>query len=175
MSVVGPFPWHGDPAGPPVVFGVLPHQDPIVVQAAAAFTARLGGALVCLWADGSHITVEYRPDGAVVTTPMDPDGVDGPDRPAHEDRLHTQLELALGESEVPWQFRYATGAPPRALHEAAEELEAVAIAIGTRKPGFGHWAAEKIDGSVAERLAHHQHRPVILLPHPAAGRSGARP
>jgi nucleotide-binding universal stress UspA family protein len=175
MSVILARPWHGDPTGTIVVFGVLPDQDPAVVRAAAAFTARMGGSLVCVWADGSHVTVARHPDGTVGTTPLDPDGVDDPDRPGLEAQLYARLVEVLEEAPAPWRFRYATGAPARALHETAEELDAVAIALGTREKGFTAWAAEHIDGPVAVRLSLHQHRPVILIPHPDTTASETHP
>ncbi|MFN3339411.1 MAG: universal stress protein [Dietzia sp.] len=168
-------PWHGEPTGSYLVFGAIPGQDPQVVRAAAALADRMRTCLVCVWTDPGHIIVSRNPDGSVDTVPMDPDGVDDPNRPTGEEVLFAQLEKALATSPVPWRFHYTNEAPARALHETAEELDAVAIAIGTREPGFGHWAAEKIDGSVAVRLAHHQHRPVILIPRPDDGHSGERP
>ncbi|QCU77970.1 universal stress protein [Citricoccus sp. SGAir0253] len=166
MSLIPARPWHGDPTGTIVVFGVLPDQDPAVIHAAAAFTARMGGSFVCVWADRTHVTVQRHLDGTMDITPLDPDGVDDPDHPGREAQLYADLLSILGQAPAPWRFRYATGAPARALHEIAEELDAVAIALGTREKGFAAWAAEHIDGPVAVRLAQHQHRPVILIPHP---------
>ncbi|MET3860727.1 nucleotide-binding universal stress UspA family protein [Dietzia sp. 2505] len=168
-------PWHGDPTGSCLVFGAIPGQDPHVVRAAAALAARMQSSLVCVWSDPANIIVRRNPDGSVDTVPTDPDGVGDPDRPTGEEMLFAQLEKTLAASPAPWRFHYATGTPARALHEAAEEVDAVAIAIGTRQPGFGSWAAEKIDGSVAARLAHHQHRPVILIPRPDDEQSEERP
>ncbi|NKX55654.1 universal stress protein [Arthrobacter mobilis] len=168
MSIIVPRPWHGEPAGSTVVFGTLPGQHPQVVQAAAVLTARMGASLVCVWADGEHVAAE-RPDGTWVATPLDPDAVDDPSRPTGEELMAARLEEVLAGSPAPWRLHYTTGAPARALHKVAEELDALAIAVGTREPGFGHWVAEKVTGSVAARLASHQHRPVILLPHPGSG------
>lgn len=162
MTVVSPRPWVGEPTDSCVVFGVLPDQAPAVIT-----TARMGASLVFVWADGAHAEVERHPDGTVITTPLDPDQFDHPDEPTTEHRIHTQLEPVLAEAPVPWTLRYATGAPDQALTEVAEELDAMAIGLGTREPGFGAWAGEKIEGPVAIRLAHHQHRPVILVPRPA--------
>lgn len=168
-------PWHGAPAGSVLVVGTLPGQDRRIPQEAAALAARMRTSMVCVWADQGNIIVRRNPDGSVDTVPMDPDGVEDPDRPTAEEVLFGQLEEALATSPVPWRFHCTNGTPARALHETAEELDAVAIVIGTRQPGFGHWAAEKIDGSVAVRLAHHQHRPVILIPRPDEAHQEARP
>jgi nucleotide-binding universal stress UspA family protein len=175
VSRVPDRPWHGVPTGSFLVFGAVPGQDPHVVRAAAALADRMHTSLVCVWTDPANIIIRRNGDGSVDTVPMDPDGVDDPNRPTGDEILVAQLETALATSPVSWRSHYTDGTPARALQETAEELDAVAIAIGTREPGFGHWAAEKIDGSVAVRLAHHQHRPVILIPRPDDGQSGERP
>ncbi|WP_291377768.1 universal stress protein [Demequina sp.] len=175
MSIVPARPWHGDPRAATLVFGVLPTQDPDVVRSAAALADSLSASLVCVWADPRNIIVNVHPDGSIATIPMDPDAVDDADVPTDEEQLFARLEEALVGVPTPWRFHYASGAPARALHESAEDLDAVAIAIGTRQAGFGHWAIEKIDGSVAVRLAHHQHRPVVLIPRPEDGHKEERP
>jgi nucleotide-binding universal stress UspA family protein len=172
MSLVPSRPWHGEPTDSTVIFGIIPQQHPRVIQAAARFTARLGGCLVCVWADEQHIAVERRPDGSLLTTPLDPDAEDDPSAPTDEE-MAARLEGILADTPVPWRLYYTTGAPARALHEVAEELDAAAIAIGIREPGLGPWLAEKINGSVAVRLALHQHRPVIMIPHPDPGPAAA--
>lgn len=168
-------PWHGDHTGSCLVFGAIPGQDPHVVRAAAALAAQMQSSLVCVWSDPANILVRRNSDRSIDTVPINPDGVDDPDRPTGEEILFAQLEKTLATSPAPWRFHYATGTPASALHETAEGVDAVAIAIGTRQPGFGPWAAEKIDGSIASRLAHHQHRPVILIPHPDDEQSEERP
>jgi nucleotide-binding universal stress UspA family protein len=175
MSVIPARPWHGEPRDSTLVFGVIAAQNPDVVRGAAAFADHLNASLVCVWADPRHIIVNVHPDGSIATVPMDPDAVDDAGAPTDEARLFARLKEALTGVTTPWRFHYATGAPARALHEAAEDFDAVAIAIGTRQPGFGHWAAEKIDGAVAVRLAHHQHRPVVLIPRPEDGHKEERP
>ncbi len=175
MSTVSPLPWHGEPAAALVVLGVEPHQGADVIDAAAQFATRLGASVVCVWVDASHLTTERRENGTVITTPLDPDAVDDPGLPTQVEELHNRLAEILADPVTSWRLHYATGAPARILSDVAEELEAVAIMIGTRNKGFGHWAAEKIDGSVAARLAQHQHRPVILIPHPEAGGSRGLP
>lgn len=84
------------------------------------------------------------------------------------EELHERLQDILSSTSMSWRLRYEAGSPAKALHAVAEELDATALVIGTRDTGFGPWVSEKIDGSVAVWLAHHQHRPVILIPHPKA-------
>lgn len=175
MSTESARPWHGQPTGDVLVCGVMPAQDPHVVLEAAALAHRMQASLVCVWADPGNVVVKRNPDGSVATVPLDPDGVDDPTQPTGEAQYFAQLQQALANTPVPWRFHYADGVPARALHDTAEELDAVAIVIGTRQAGFGHWAAEKIAGSVAVRLAHHQHRPVILIPRPEDGHGEDRP
>ncbi len=164
MSSISSLPWHGEPTAALVVVGVTPHQGADVVLTAAWFAARLGASLVCLWTDESHLTIGRGEDGTVLTTPLDPDQVDDEGRPNAVEELHDRMKNILTDSQTAWRLRYAAGSPAKALHEVAEELDATAIAIGTRDKGFSHWAAEKIDGSVAVWLARNQHRPVILIP-----------
>jgi nucleotide-binding universal stress UspA family protein len=65
---------------------------------------------------------------------------------------------------VPWAFRYLAGRPDRALTHLARAVDASAFVIGTRAPGPGSRMREAMEGSVAVRLTHHQHRPVLIVP-----------
>jgi nucleotide-binding universal stress UspA family protein len=164
MSVVPPRPWHGKPTGAIVVFGALPNQHPKLVQAAAAITSRMDGSLLCVWVDEEHVAVERRPDGTLVTLPLNPDEDEDPAGPVVE-KMSARLEEILAGSPVPWRLYYTTGIPAEALDEVAEELDAMAIAIGTREKGLGPWVTDNVTGSVAVELAHRL-RPLVLIPHP---------
>jgi hypothetical protein len=150
MSVVPPRPWHGKPTGAIVVFGALPNQHPKLVQAAAAITSRMDGSLLCVWVDEEHVAVERRPDGTLVTLPLNPDEDEDPAGPVVE-KMSARLEEILAGSPVPWRLYYTTGIP--------------AIAIGTREKGLGPWVTDNVTGSVAVELAHRL-RPLVLIPHP---------
>ena len=44
------------------------------------------------------------------------------------------------------------------------QIDARLIVVGTRKRGFGESIREFFTGSVAARLAHRQHRPILVVP-----------
>lgn len=52
----------------------------------------------------------------------------------------------------------------RSLTHLARAVDASAIVVGTRVPGFGARMRQFVDGSVALHLSHHQHRPVLVVP-----------
>jgi nucleotide-binding universal stress UspA family protein len=56
------------------------------------------------------------------------------------------------------------GDTAQSLGELAERLDARAIVVGTRRPGFRAGLEKFFTGSVAVRLAHRQKRPVIVIP-----------
>ena len=166
LTLITPRPWHGKPTGSHVVLGARLNQDPRIMATAASFTDRLGASLICVWVDPQRVVVERGPNGAVVALPLEAHRRDEEQTVSSEQWLAARLENALDGHPVPWRFVYTAGDPAQQLHLLAEELDAVAIALGTRDPGFRAWATEKAIGSVAEHLARHQHRPVILFPSP---------
>jgi nucleotide-binding universal stress UspA family protein len=65
---------------------------------------------------------------------------------------------------VPWSVRQLLGDPALALIQLADELDASLLVVGTRKRGLGESLREFLTGSVAARLSHRQHRPVLVVP-----------
>ena len=63
-----------------------------------------------------------------------------------------------------WEFRYLAGRADRALTHLARAVDAAVIVVGTRRPGGGGRMHELLQGSVGAHLAHHQHRPVLVVP-----------
>ncbi len=156
-------PWSAPAAGRPVVVGVEPSQDPWVVREAASIARSLGVGLVAAWIDPTHMVAEREPDGSLDLVPVDSDRDEEGDE-APDDALFRRLAATLDPTGVPWRFVYATGEPARGLRAVADEADAVLVAVGTRRPGFGFWMNQLVGGSVAGRLAHLQHRPVLLIP-----------
>lgn len=151
-------------AGHPLVVGIVPHQPELVALTAASWSVAAGGARVYFaFADPSRFTVEERPDGTVRHAPLDPDGVDD-SWVEREREIARSLHEVLGPTGVPWELRYLAGRADRALTHLARAVDAAAIVVGTRAPGSGARLREVVDGSVAVRLAHHQHRPVLVVP-----------
>jgi nucleotide-binding universal stress UspA family protein len=171
MSRSQPHHWHGGaaPHGRPVVVGVAPGQRSQVVREAGALARSMGVGLICVWSDASHVYVGQEPDGTVDATPLDPDQDDAGVVTA-EAELEHRLERDLADVDVPWLFVYTVGEIVRALDTMAVEHDARLIAVGPRQPGFAGWMNQVIGGSIAGRLAHTQHRPVLIVP--PAPRSG---
>lgn len=159
-----PHHWHGGavPPGRPVVVGVVPDQQPVVVQEAGALAQSMGVGLICVWADASHVFVGDEPDGAFDATPLDPDQDD--DAGTADADLERRLERDLADVAVPWLFVYTVGETARALAAVAAQHDARLVAVGPRRPGLVGWMDEAVGGSVAGRLAHTQHRPVLIVP-----------
>ncbi len=153
-----------DPAGRPLVMEVVPGQPALVALTAARWALAAGAPMLyCAFVDESRIVVEEFPDGSVRHVPIDPDGLD---EEWQERRGHIEDHLTgvLDGSGVRWTFRYLAGRPDRALTHLARAVDASAFVVGTRAPGPGARLREVVDGSVALRLSHHQHRPVLVVP-----------
>ncbi|WP_075891093.1 universal stress protein [Actinomyces provencensis] len=150
--------------GRPVVVGVVPHQDPLVLRTAESLARTLGSpALHLAYADVSRYVVEEHPDGSVVHAPMSPDSLDG-DWTRTRDGLEAWAQDQLGSDGVPWYFHYLAGRPDRALTHLARAVDACVLVVGTRTSGRGAQLREFVTGSVSTHLAHHQHRPVLTVP-----------
>lgn len=150
------------PVTGPVLVGVIPGQRAAVVQRAAVLAAELGVDLACVHVDVSTYE-ETLPDGSRVLLPIDPDGdFSYVERTAEE--IQASVSEALTDRRVTWSFRTFAGDPARALADAADAIGASMIVVGTREPGIVHAIEEVLVGSVAVHLAHHQHRPVLIVP-----------
>jgi nucleotide-binding universal stress UspA family protein len=151
-------------AGHPLVMGIVPGQPDLVTRTAAMWAeAARATTLYCAYVDQSRFTAEEFPDGTVRHAPIDPDGMDD-DWRRNEQRIVDHLSQTLAGTTVPWTFRYLAGRPDRALTHLARAVDASAYVIGTRAPRAGSRMREFLDGSVAFRLSHHQHRPVLVVP-----------
>ncbi|ARU51336.1 nucleotide-binding universal stress UspA family protein [Cellulosimicrobium cellulans] len=154
-------------AGHPVVVGVVPGGDPLVVRTAAAWAVAAGSRVVAAYADTSRHVVEEHPDGSVTHAPLDPDSADDSWQGV-EARLRAEVGEGVqglpGDGAVEWDLRYLAGRPDRALTHLARAVDAAVIVVGTRAPGSTAHLRELVEGSVAAHLAHHQHRPVLTVP-----------
>lgn len=151
-------------SGHPIVVGIVPQQPELVALTAASWSRAAGGVtLYFAYVDPTRFTVEELPDGTVRHAEIDPDAVDDSWR-RREQVIETSLTQVLAGSGVPWELRYLAGRPDRALTHLARAVDAAAIVVGTRAPGPGARLREAIGGSLAVRLSHHQHRPVLVVP-----------
>ena len=150
-------------AGHPIVAGVVPGQPELVALTAASWASALGVDLFFGYADRTRVTVEELPDGTVRHAEVDLDAVDDSWR-ERQDAIEHFLTEVMASSDVTWHFRYLAGRPDRSLTHLARAVDASALVVGTHAPGVSSRWHDFVDGSVAARLAHHQHRPVLVVP-----------
>ena len=151
-------------AGHPGVVGIVPGQPELVVLTAIVWARAVGNApLYFAYVDPMRYVVEEFPDGSVRHADVDPD-VGGEAWQQHQVAINSFLHQQLDGTDVPWQFRYLAGRADRALTHLARAVDAAVIIVGTHAPGMRASIHEFVEGSVAVHLAHHQHRPVLVVP-----------
>ncbi|MBE7699891.1 universal stress protein [Oerskovia sp. Sa1BUA8] len=127
----------------PLLVGVHPGQHPDIVQRAAGFAHALGTTLACVWVDVGPV----------------------PDDGSGERRLQAELDQALRATGIDWHLTVAAdGDVARRLDETAVSHDAAVVVVGAHRAGADGWRDEALGGSVAGRLSHLQHRPVVVLP-----------
>jgi len=151
-------------AGHPVVAGITPHLPELVVLTAADLAEALGVRVYYAYADPGRVVDREFPDGRVQHSDLNPDLADDEAWRAREAELTASVARTLAGREVAWEFRYLAGRPDRALTHLARAVDAAAIIVGTRRPGGGGRLQELLEGAVGAHLAHHQHRPVLVVP-----------
>ncbi|WP_022881413.1 universal stress protein [Gryllotalpicola ginsengisoli] len=139
------------------------HQPDHVVQEAALLARKLGDGLVIATVDPARYEVRRNPDGSVVAFDIDPD-LGEEVREEFDASAADHLASLVEPTGVPYSLRALAGEPATELAALADEVDADAIVVGTRKPGLRTGAYEFFNGSVAVHLAHRQHRPVIVIP-----------
>jgi len=151
---------------PVVLVGVVQRRAASVVAGAAAFAEAFGAELVCAHVDVGHYLIEALPDGSLVSLPVDPGLLEegGDEEARFPSALRQDIEQEMSDRGIPWSTRMLTGEPARALSALAGKLDAAMIVVGTREPGLRGSLQEFLTGSVAVHLAHHQHRPVVVIP-----------
>ncbi|PJJ65070.1 universal stress protein [Compostimonas suwonensis] len=146
-----------------LLVGIVPGHFEAVVSQARTFAELWGAGILFANVDAARYSFVDSMDGSLVGMPLDPEVFD----PA-ELRFDSEMRRRIGEimlgSPSSWDVREVAGDPATELGKLAEELDAVAIVVGTREPGFVATMQEFFTGSVAVRLAHHQRRPVIVIP-----------
>ncbi|MEN2738541.1 universal stress protein [Microbacterium sp. X-17] len=144
-----------------VIVGVIPEQPERVVREAARYAALLRAPLVVVSVDVTRFVAAEDPDGYVRTAPIDV-AITG----AVEDLADVEaaVSTALAGVDVEWTVRQLVGDPAMAIKQLADRTNARLLVVGTRRRGFGESVREFFTGSVAARLAHRQHRPVLVVP-----------
>lgn len=157
-------------SGPaPLLVGVMPNQHPEVLKTAATLAAKLSAPLVCAYVDEASYLVEWDPARSAHRLSLHPEQNDEDIR-AVTTELKSVIEHAVSGAgpsgtEVEWTLRTLAGDPARALARLAAESNAPMIIVGTSERGLSHRIAEALNGSVGHWLAHHQSRPVLVVPY----------
>ncbi len=150
--------------GRPLVVGIVPGQPEVVVHTAATWAQSLGGVpLVFAYVDTSRITIEEFSDGSVRHSAIDPDTADDSWKDT-EAELTASLSEALDDIPVSWRFVYLAGRPDRSLTHLARAVDAPSIVVGARRTTRMERGREFFGKSIAQELARHQHRPVLIVP-----------
>ncbi|MFT3861600.1 universal stress protein [Micropruina sp.] len=148
--------------GGAVVAGVRPGTDPLVALTAADLARATRGRLYVAYVDEQRLVEQEFPDGSVRHGEVNPDS-DNEGWRRTEARLLSELGALLNPGHG-WEFRYLAGRPDRALTHLARAVDAAVIGVGNRAPEHNAKVREFLDGTLALKLARHQHRPVLAVP-----------
>lgn len=144
-----------------VIVGTIPEQSTRVLKEGARYAKLLGTHLLVVHVDVTRFVTYEDPDGYVHSAPIDIDIASG------ETALASVTATAAGLLEgsvIDWSVRQLVGDPALAMKHLAEQVDARLLVVGTRKRGIGESIREFFTGSVAARLAHRQHRPILVVP-----------
>lgn len=148
---------------PIILVGVTASQVDSVATTAINFAVRMGCSVLFVTVDVSSRLVKTEPDGMIMAESIDSD-VGG----VVVEQFDAQLELHLRElavkNDVPCHFLASAGDLAVVLTDAANDMNALMIVVGTRKTSLAAALREFFIGSVASSLVHRQHRPVLVVP-----------
>ncbi|MCR2813118.1 universal stress protein [Microbacterium sp. zg.Y1090] len=144
-----------------VLVGAIPGQPPRVVKEAAQYAKLLGAPLVVVHVDVTRFVTYEDPDGYVHSAPLDLNIATGE---GDLEAVTDAATAALKGLDMPFTVRQLVGDPALAMKHLAEQTDARLIVVGTRRRGIGESIREFFTGSVAARLAHRQHRPILVVP-----------
>ena len=146
-----------------ILVGVTYGQPDTVLRHAAHFARTFGAALICAHVDPGRYVVEERPDGSVVSLPLDPELPELKDTDFDEG-LVAQVRTAVADDSIDLSFRELAGDVAYALTRLADICDVELIVVGSRRGGVRAGLKQFLTGSVAAHLAHRQHRPVVVIP-----------
>lgn len=144
-----------------VIVGVIPGQSGRVLKEAARYARLLHAPLLVVHVDVTRFVTYEDPDGYVHSAPIDINGAVGESDLAEVDAAAKEL---LDGHDVQWAVHQLVGDPALAIKHLAELVDAKLLVVGTRKRGIGESIREFFTGAVAARLAHRQHRPILVVP-----------
>jgi nucleotide-binding universal stress UspA family protein len=144
-----------------VLVGVVPGLPARVLKEAARYAKVLHAPLVVVHVDVTRFVTYEDPDGYVHSAPIDINVAAG-----ESDLALVKAEAAeiLDGQDLEWSVRQLVGDPAMAMKQLAEQVDSRLLVVGTRKRGLGESIREFFTGSVAARLAHRQHRPILVVP-----------
>lgn len=144
-----------------VIVGVVPGIPPRVYIEAARYARVLSAPLAVVHVDVTRFVTFEDPDGYIHAAPVDVDLA-----PAHAQlaEITRAAEQILAGCGVQWSVTQLIGDPALAMKHLADRVDAKLLVVGTRKRGIGESIREFFTGSVAARLTHRQHRPVLVIP-----------
>ena len=144
-----------------VIAGVIPDQSPRVLKEAARYAKLFQAPLVVVHVDVTRFVTYEDPDGYVHSAPIDINIAAGEGELA---KVQDAAASVVGDTGPEWTVRQLVGDPAMAIKHFADRIDARLIVVGTRKRGFGESVREFFTGSVGARLAHRQHRPILIVP-----------
>jgi nucleotide-binding universal stress UspA family protein len=144
-----------------VIVGVVPGEPTRVVKEAARYAKVLDAPLVVVHVDVTRFVTYEDPDGYVHSAPIDMNMGGGE---ADLTAVKSEVAAILDGAGLSWSARQLVGDPALAIKHLAETIDARLLVVGTRKRGIGESIREFFTGSVAARLAHRQHRPILVVP-----------
>lgn len=146
-----------------IVVGLEEGEDTIVLRQAAEFARRFNAKLVCVISNDGRYPAREDPDGAVTSLDFDSDDPEEFQETFNE-KLRVRVDAVLSSEKVEWSPRAVAGDPALQLAHVADEVNALMIIVGTRRPSRMGSMREFLNGSVAAHLAHRQYRPVVVIP-----------
>lgn len=144
-----------------VIVGVIPDQSPRVLKEGARYAKLFHAPLAVVHVDVTRFVTYEDPDGYVHSAPIDINIASGE---GELTRVQDAAAAVLADSGVDWTVHQLVGDPAMAIKHFAEQIDARLIVVGTRKRGLGESIREFFTGSVGVRLAHRQHRPILVVP-----------
>lgn len=144
-----------------IIVGVEPGRVADVVDIAVQVAQKFGVRVVCVLVDPGLLSLGNRADGSPIVESLDPDSVRDRAQELSEADRATISAISAARS-VTTEIVAEVGDPVHALIAAANARDALMIVVGTHT-GW-HRLTEILNGSVAARLAHQQHRSVLVVP-----------
>lgn len=125
------------------------------LAAAADLAATTGAALIAV-----HVA---RLPAAVHAAPVTAAGELAAANDLAADHAHFDCELLLAGHDIAWTFQARHGDAATELQRAADDHDAAFIVVGQHRHRL---VTRMLMRSVTDRLVHHAHRPVLVVPIP---------